>query len=92
MSFDTIGDNLIVMNSFYGIFQVDLKTGKTNQLVSEKDVIGDDVRIYFAFLLSNPSNVCFFLNSSHVHANSSIQWQWREMAIYFSHIHRQIMT
>lgn len=44
MAFDTITDSLIVMHSLEGIFQVDLKTGKKTQLVSAKDVVGDDVK------------------------------------------------
>jgi adipocyte plasma membrane-associated protein len=44
MAFDTISDSLIVMHSFEGIFQIDLKTGKKKQLVSEKEIVGDDVR------------------------------------------------
>lgn len=44
MAFDTIGDNLIVMHSLQGVFEVDLKTGKKNQLVSESDIIGNKVR------------------------------------------------
>lgn len=45
MAFDTISDSLIVMQSYEGIFQVDLKTGKKNQLVSRDDVVGDEVRL-----------------------------------------------
>ena len=43
MEFDTISDSLIVMHSFQGIFQVDLKTGSKKQLVSEKEIIGVEV-------------------------------------------------
>lgn len=65
MAFDTIGDNLIVMHSFLGIFEVDLITGQKKQLVTESDVIGDEVRsrlthlsseTLFDFLLE-PSNL-----------------------------------
>lgn len=44
MAFDTVGNNLIVMHSLHGVFEVDLKTGEKKQLVFEKDVIGDEVR------------------------------------------------
>lgn len=44
MAFDTIGNNLIVVHSYQGVFEVDLKTGEKNQLVSESVVIGDEVR------------------------------------------------
>ena len=43
IEFDTISDSLIVMHSFQGIFQVDLKTGSKKQLVSEKEIIGVEV-------------------------------------------------
>lgn len=44
LAFDTIGDNLIVMHSHHGVFEVDLKSGSKKQLVSEADVIGKAVR------------------------------------------------
>jgi hypothetical protein len=44
MAFDTIGQNLIVMHSFEGVFEVDLMSGEKKQLVSEQDMIGVDVR------------------------------------------------
>lgn len=44
MAFDTISDSLIVMHSFEGIFQVDLKTGEKKRLVTDKDVVGEEVR------------------------------------------------
>lgn len=45
MAFDTIGNNLIVMHSLQGVFTVDVTTGEKTQLVSEKDVMGDDVSL-----------------------------------------------
>lgn len=53
MEFDTIGDNLIVMHSYSGVFEVDLKTGEKKQLVSEKDVIGDEVRQFLVCTIRN---------------------------------------
>lgn len=47
MAFDTIGDNLIVMHSYLGVFEVDLKTGGKKQLVSEENVIGVEVSQFF---------------------------------------------
>lgn len=44
MAFDTIGDNIIVMHSYQGVFEVNLKSGKKKLLVSENNVIGVDVR------------------------------------------------
>jgi adipocyte plasma membrane-associated protein len=43
MAFDTISDSLIVMHSYHGIFQVDLKTGGKKQLVTEETVVGVEV-------------------------------------------------
>lgn len=44
LAFDTIGDNLIVMDSADGIFELNLDNGQKKQLVSDKDVIGSSVR------------------------------------------------
>jgi len=44
MAFDTINSNLlIVVDSFYGIFEVDLRNGNRRNLVSQKAVIGKEV-------------------------------------------------
>ena len=58
MAFDTISENLIVMHSSDGVFVVDVKTGKQKRLVSNSDVIGDDVS---EFLSSFKSISKFFL-------------------------------
>ncbi|CRL06686.1 CLUMA_CG019603, isoform A [Clunio marinus] len=42
MAFDTIGNNLIVMHTYQGIFEVDLINGNKKLLVSSKDIIGSD--------------------------------------------------
>lgn len=47
LAFDTIGDNLIVMDTTAGVFELSLKNGQKKQLVSETDVIGVDVRKNF---------------------------------------------
>ena len=44
MAFDTQSDNLIVLDSSQGVFELNLKTGQKTQLVSDKDVIGSQVR------------------------------------------------
>lgn len=44
MAFDTTGNNLIVMHSSQGVFEVDLESGNKKLLVSVKDVIGQTVR------------------------------------------------
>lgn len=46
MAFDVLGDNLIVMHSSLGVFEVSLKTGAKKQLVSENEQIGVDVRSF----------------------------------------------
>ena len=44
LAFDTISDNLIVVDTASGIFELNLKTGEKKQFVSEKTVIGISVR------------------------------------------------
>lgn len=39
MNFDTIGDNLIVADAYYGIFEVNLKTGAKKQLIGADEII-----------------------------------------------------
>ena len=43
LAFDTKTENLIVMDTSTGIFELNLKTGQKKQLVSDKDVIGSQV-------------------------------------------------
>lgn len=44
MAFDTIGNNLIVADGYYGIWLVDLKTGKKQQLVAPTEELdGEEV-------------------------------------------------
>lgn len=43
MAFDTIGNNLIVADAYYGIWLVDLKTGKKQQLISPNDELDGKV-------------------------------------------------
>lgn len=45
MNFDTIGNNLIVADAYYGIFEVDLETGAEKQLVAADEVIGGIVSL-----------------------------------------------
>lgn len=44
MAFDTIGNNLVVADAYYGIWLVDLKTGKKTNLVSANDELDGKVR------------------------------------------------
>lgn len=44
LAFDTIGDNLIVMDSSNGVFELSLLDGKKKQLVSGSIDIGSSVR------------------------------------------------
>lgn len=43
MAFDTIGNNLIVADAYYGIWSVDLKTGKKQQLVTPNEELDGEV-------------------------------------------------
>lgn len=45
MAFDVLGNNLIVIHSSLGVFEVNLENGEKKVLVSDDDVIGEDVRI-----------------------------------------------
>lgn len=53
LAFDTIGDNLIVMDTSSGIFELNLKDGKKKQLVKSTDVIGSSVRFNLVFRIHN---------------------------------------
>lgn len=46
MAFDVLGDNLIVMHSFLGVFEVSLTTGEKKRLVSENERIGLEVSLF----------------------------------------------
>jgi adipocyte plasma membrane-associated protein len=43
MALDTLGENLIVADAYYGIFEVNLKTNLIKQLVTPEQNIGDSV-------------------------------------------------
>lgn len=44
MAFDTIGNNLVVADAYYGVWLVNLKTGKKTNLVSPNDELDGKVR------------------------------------------------
>lgn len=48
MAFDTIGNNLIVADAYYGIWSVDLNSGKKTQLVSPNEEL--DGKVTFSLL------------------------------------------
>lgn len=54
LAFDTVSDDLIVVDSWNGIFGLNMKTGEKKQFVSEKTVIGSSVR-KLSLLLSTAS-------------------------------------
>lgn len=43
MAFDTLGNNLIVADAYYGIWSVDLATGKKTQLISPTEELDGKV-------------------------------------------------
>lgn len=43
MAFDTLGNNLIVADAYYGIWSVDLSNGKKSQLVSPNEELDGKV-------------------------------------------------
>lgn len=50
LAFDTQGNNLIVVDAYYGLWEVDLKSGQKKNLVSAEQNIG--VNVSLNFLLS----------------------------------------
>lgn len=44
MEFDTLGNNLIVADAYYGIWTVDLSTGKKTQLISPTEELDGKVK------------------------------------------------
>lgn len=44
MAFDVLNDNILVIHSYLGIFEVNINTGEKKLLISNEEVIGDDVR------------------------------------------------
>lgn len=47
LAFDTIGNNLIVADAYYGIWSVDLATGKKTNLVAPNEELDGTVCIEF---------------------------------------------
>lgn len=73
MSFDTITDNLIVADTYYGIYEVNYKTGDKIRLVAPDDIINGAVSIIFDdFLNQTLIYLNFRINEN---PNSSIQWR-----------------
>lgn len=60
LAFDTLGEFLIVMHSLQGIFEVDLKTGKKNNLIDADTVVGVKVKVDASRTFGK---ILFFLNS-----------------------------
>jgi hypothetical protein len=75
MAFDVNPDNLIVMDTSNGIYELNMKTGEKRHLVSEKAEIGSNVRTFFynKMNLKTFSRFQRFLNqkSSEILKNSS---------------------
>lgn len=46
MAFDTISDNLIVSDAYYGIWSVDLNNGRKTQLVAPTEELDGKVKYY----------------------------------------------
>lgn len=44
MVFDTVGNNLVVADAYYGIWTVDLGTGKKTQLISPEEELDGKVK------------------------------------------------
>lgn len=57
IAFDTISDNLIVVDSSSGVFELDLKTGGKKLLVSESIVIESTVRSFNLLLNCNLNHI-----------------------------------
>lgn len=65
MAFDTIGNNLIVADAYYGIWSVDLKNGRKTLLVSPKEELeGKVILMSYVFFLLKIKN---FINAWKFH-------------------------
>lgn len=81
IAFDTISDNLIVVEVTNGIFELDVKSGEKTQLVSNKVVIESAVRNKLEFF-DEPSSKLFHRILDQ--PNSSTPLLSLKMAIYIS--------
>lgn len=87
LAFDTIGDNLIVMDTSSGVFELNLKTKEKKQLVSETVIIGAGVRsLIFPYPRPVSTKINFRL---HVPLNFSIQLLLLKTEICSSLTHHQ---
>lgn len=66
MAFDTIGNNLIVADAYYGIWSVDLSNGRKTQLVSPKDELDGKVIIKHQLIHLGHT---LFMNALHLLVN-----------------------
>lgn len=69
MEFDTIGNGLIVADAYYGIWSLDLDTGKKTQLVSPTEELDGKVETSLFFSIYhrlglNPFCILFHVDSS----------------------------
>lgn len=55
LAFDVSPNHLIVADSYYGIWQVDISNGKKVALVSPSEVIGEKVNVLFKYDLQKYS-------------------------------------
>lgn len=52
MAFDSLGNNLIVSDAYYGIWLVDLNNGKKSLLISPNEELDGIVRIISMFFFA----------------------------------------
>lgn len=75
MAFDTIGNNLIVADAYYGIWSVDLKNGRKTLLVSPKEELEGKVILM--------SYVFFFIKDQKFYQRMEISYYLIEFGIFF---------
>ncbi len=88
VAFDTISDRLIVSDSYFGIYEVNLRSFSKRRLISPEDIIDGPVSI-----LLNSRMYRFFLIfnlRSQEEQSYSIQLLLQKMAIFIGQTHLQI--
>lgn len=89
LAFDTISDNLLVVDAYYGLWEVNLKDGSKKQLVSPDMPIGINVSILLMIsVLISPETLLSHFRF-HVQQKCSIVWRSKRMATFTSHIRHQ---
>lgn len=85
LAFDTQGDNLIVVDAYYGLWEVNLKNNEKKQLVKPEEIIGVNVSIIVLIRVHQKITKTIF--RFHVQRRFSTASLWLRMATFSSHLH-----